>query len=111
MVAEAEAVRDACFWCLRYGFLDAIIESDNASVIECCILIDRAPPWEIDLVVEDIRELYSRASLSFVAVRHSANRVADWLANFVRGFGSWVYYPCFSPPPLENLVRINMGNS
>lgn len=62
MVAEAEAVRDACFWCLRSGFLDAIIESDNASVIDCCILIDRAPPWEIASVVEDIHKLSSRAA-------------------------------------------------
>ncbi|KAM7461529.1 hypothetical protein LguiA_029650 [Lonicera macranthoides] len=68
LVAEAIAVKETCILCIKAGIKKACTKSDNSLVVSWCIEEDGIPPGEVRTVIEDIRQLASRASLSFFVV-------------------------------------------
>lgn len=100
LLAEAIAIREACIYCIKSGFSDVCIESDNASIVSWCSALSGAPPWEIVAVVKYIISHAQLASLSIVVVYKSANQVANWIAWYARNSSSWCFclvcLACFS---------------
>ncbi|KAM7516612.1 hypothetical protein LguiA_006195 [Lonicera macranthoides] len=103
-IAEAIAIREACILYLKARIKEAVIESDNSSVVSWCIAEDGAPPWEVKVIIDDIRTLAIKASLSVSVIRRSANEVANWIARIALSLGSWSFNMGCIPHKLALLV-------
>ena len=80
LVAEATALRNGLRAAVDAGFRKILIESDNQILIQA-IQGFIQPPWEIQVLVQDINHFIQ--SCSHVGVSHTfreANRADDWLA-------------------------------
>lgn len=54
--ASVSMVREACFFCLKAGISNVVIERDNLDVLNFCSDLNRAPPWDCKAVLSDIKE-------------------------------------------------------
>ncbi|XP_028111659.1 uncharacterized protein LOC114309966 [Camellia sinensis] len=79
ILTEALAVRMACLMIQAHKLSNVEIESDSQLVIQLCVS-ETVPPWEISVVILDIRALALQFHLSFTWTRHSNNKVAHWVA-------------------------------
>ena len=77
LIVEAMAMRLACVEALRLGLHSIHLEGDCLTVINAVLLAGNCP-WEIDLLVSDIR--HSLSGLHEVTIKHifrEANSLAD----------------------------------
>ena len=73
-------------------------------MISWCIKEEDVPPWDISAVISDIQSLSCDGAFVFSAVIRSGNQVANSVANFCRGSGSWSHNLCCVRPRLRALV-------
>nr|XP_023881690.1 uncharacterized protein LOC111994061 [Quercus suber] len=102
--AEALACRKAVEFAMDAGFMDLVIEGDNAAVMKA-ITSSRLDRSRLGHIYDDIRTLAARfRSCNFGCVKRSANAVAHSLARFASNLVDelvWLEEP--PPPALEAL--------
>ena len=94
-VAEAMAVRNACLLRATRGLTGLIICSDSKVVISLASS-DLDPPWEVEAIIRDIREMASLLGFVFKFVPRSCNCIAHFFVKAaLRGlpFYNWVSSP------------------
>lgn len=101
LMAEALALREACFLLKETLIYDARIFSDCKPLVQL-VLSSRDPPCEISAIVNDIRHIYNSFNIVCGYVPRSENRISHWVVkSTISGTLplNWVY----SPPKLEKL--------
>ena len=78
--AEAFALREACRLLQANGISNAVIFSDCKSLVSI-ISADLEPPWEIEVVIKDIKFLSSNLSLVWQFIPRRFNSIAHELAS------------------------------
>jgi len=83
LVAEVTAVRDGLKTALEAGYRRNKVEGDNQVVIRV-IQARATPPWQIAIIIEDIRNLIEGCEdISFKHIYREGNMVANWVAKYV----------------------------
>lgn len=77
---ELLAIFEACLFAKSKLFQSLTIFSDSLEAIKLCAL-DLAPPWDVRLLIRDIKDGCSGLNLKFRHVGRAKNRVAHWVAS------------------------------
>ncbi|XP_058002195.1 uncharacterized protein LOC131179386 [Hevea brasiliensis] len=82
LAAEGMAIREALLVASRRGFTAGVVETDSHLMVQLCSSSGENAPWELEVVLHDIKFLLSSyPSLSVVYVARRANSCAHWVAN------------------------------
>ena len=104
---EVMACRKTLELAVDAGFMEVILEGDNALVMKT---VSQAQPnfSRLGLIYEDIWCLPAGfRSISIVCVRHSANGVAHALAKFARLFDNEIVWMEEDPPPAVDALYLD----
>lgn len=103
LFTEAWALRIACVTAVDQEITRAVFEWDCKEIIDCLSREDYKCPWEIEVVIADVKRWAAQREWSFSWVNREKNRVAHWLASqhLARNF---VYSPSCILPDMEILL-------
>ena len=80
LIAEATALRNGLHAAVDAGFCRILIESDSQILIQAILGVIQ-PPWEIQVLIHDIKQfIQSCIQVEVAHIFREANRAADWLA-------------------------------
>ncbi|KAL7252179.1 hypothetical protein ACSBR1_013931 [Camellia fascicularis] len=107
---EAHAIRLACFLADAHNLQQVEIEDDNRTIILLSVS-EKVPPWEVGVLLRDIKTMASRCNFSFRWNPRHTNKVAHWLAKAALSGDLGSYWVVNPPAPLAALLSFDSSSS
>ena len=107
LMAELCAIRNACRLVVDYGWQNAIVESDSKLAISLAST-EQVPPWNLAVIVDDIRTWASQLDICFSWVRRNCNIAAHVVAKMSFDSHERFFWDVVFPEQITSVVRSDM---
>ncbi|XP_059285202.1 uncharacterized protein LOC132038567 [Lycium ferocissimum] len=106
MEAEVMAIKEAIYHCVANNIQEVLVETDSM-VMKNIIEGTWEIPWQLIVIVEDIKHLITMCEVKFQHVKREGNSLADYIANQAILLGS-VEYKQYTDLPSQGRRLLNL---